>query len=640
MTTQTNTNAPHQKPNVLIIGAGLGGLTLAILLEHAKIDYQILERAAEVRPIGSAMTVSFVVMPMLQQLGILDEVVAAGKPGTQSCIFNEKRERVYVIDYEQTIQMTGYEGYIISRPALYNILLNHVPTHRILRRKRVASIDQDTNPSLATVTCADGSSYSAQILVGADGAHSIVRKSLYAQLVFEDKLPMSDREELKFKSVCLVGQTEVLDAKVFPEVEEPLCTVQFTVGDDKPYTWATFTSQQNTIMWSALHHLDKSYNVSEKDTYSRSNRNSVTSNRTSIFSNRTSFALDRSPSIQMKRSSTILDRRPSSSLLKRASTILSRSPSSIIKRKSSILNKFDNTVSFPPRITTSAADEAPSPTTNNSTADFSFASSSSKNSSTIESGVDGAEAEPKLRVRTLALPPKSTLSATEMGNDGIDPKHRFSTLIQESDDWGPAATEAMCNEVRNYAVASGDGKSMVLADLIDRTPKDQITKVMLEEKLFKTWYSGRVVLLGDGKFLWPCHKMNPSGGQGAMNAMQDALALANWLNVLSSSSKLDLEKIFKEYKKERYPIAKAGFKHSQQYSRLYGKTWSADIMRAIMKNMPEWLFTVMMKRLAGNRPIISFMAPPEDKGSVKPWTQRSLIKTHHLASVRAQVAAL
>ncbi|KAF9155360.1 hypothetical protein BG015_010118 [Linnemannia schmuckeri] len=560
------------------------------------------------------MTVSFVVMPMLQQLGILDEVVAAGKRGTQSCIFNEKRERIYVIDYEQTIQMTGYEGYIISRPALYNILLSHVPTHRILRCKRVASIDQDTNPSLATVTCADGSSYSAQILVGADGAHSIVRKSLYSQLVLKDKLPMSDRKELKFKSVCLVGQTEVLDAKVFPEIEEPLCTVQFTVGDDKPYT---------------------SYSVSEKDTYSRSNRNSVASHRTSIFSNRTSSALDRSSSIQTKRSSTILDRSPSSSLLKRASTILSYSPSSVLKRKSSFPNKPHNAVPSPPRVTSAAADEPPSPTTTNSATDYSFAFSSSKDSSTVESGVDGAETGSKSRIRTSAPPPQSTLSVTAMGSDGVDTRNWFSTFIQESHDWGLAATEAMSNEVRNYAIASGDGKTMMLADLIDRTPKDQITKVMLEEKLFKTWYSGRVVLLGDA-----CHKMNPSGGLGAMNAMQDALTLANWLNVLPSSSKPDLEDIFKEYKKERYPIAKAGFKHSQQYSRLYGKAWSADITRAMMKNMPGWLFTVMMKRLAGNRPIISFMAPPEDKGSVKPWPQRSLIKTHHLASVRTQGAAV
>lgn len=41
-----------------------------------------------------------------------------------------------------------------------------------------------------------------------------------------------------------------------------------------------------------------------------------------------------------------------------------------------------------------------------------------------------------------------------------------------------------------------------MADVMKATPKDQISKVFLEEKLFKTWYDGRTVLLGDGKSLF------------------------------------------------------------------------------------------------------------------------------------------
>ena len=39
-------------PTVVIVGAGLGGLTLAILLEKAKIEYLIFEKASEVKPLG------------------------------------------------------------------------------------------------------------------------------------------------------------------------------------------------------------------------------------------------------------------------------------------------------------------------------------------------------------------------------------------------------------------------------------------------------------------------------------------------------------------------------------------------------------------------------------------------------------
>lgn len=41
-----------EKPKVLISGAGLGGLTLAILLKKAKIPFLVFERAHEVKPLG------------------------------------------------------------------------------------------------------------------------------------------------------------------------------------------------------------------------------------------------------------------------------------------------------------------------------------------------------------------------------------------------------------------------------------------------------------------------------------------------------------------------------------------------------------------------------------------------------------
>lgn len=65
-------------------------------------------------------------------------------------------------------------------------------------------------------------------------------------------------------------------------------------------------------------------------------------------------------------------------------------------------------------------------------------------------------------------------------------------------EWGPEATEAMCNEVRQFKVPGKDGKVLTLGDYIDRTPKELIVKVMLEEKVFDTWYCNRTVLLGDG----------------------------------------------------------------------------------------------------------------------------------------------
>lgn len=71
-------------------------------------------------------------------------------------------------------------------------------------------------------------------------------------------------------------------------------------------------------------------------------------------------------------------------------------------------------------------------------------------------------------------------------------------MRQNNLEWRPEATESLVNTIRNYPIAFG-GEGAVLGDILDVTPKDVRSKVMLEEKLFETWYDGNIVLIGDGK---------------------------------------------------------------------------------------------------------------------------------------------
>lgn len=54
-------------------------------------------------------------------------------------------------------------------------------------------------------------------------------------------------------------------------------------------------------------------------------------------------------------------------------------------------------------------------------------------------------------------------------------------------EWGPEVTEAMCKEVRHFKVpGTMNGKPMTLGDYINKSPKEYIAKVMLEEIVFDT----------------------------------------------------------------------------------------------------------------------------------------------------------
>lgn len=69
------------------------------------------------------------------------------------------------------------------------------------------------------------------------------------------------------------------------------------------------------------------------------------------------------------------------------------------------------------------------------------------------------------------------------------------TQVTRNSEWGPEAVEDMVKLVAHHKVPVGG----TLGDLIEATPKDLISKVYLEEKMFDTWYHDRTVLLGDGK---------------------------------------------------------------------------------------------------------------------------------------------
>ncbi|KAG9071676.1 hypothetical protein KI688_005889 [Linnemannia hyalina] len=114
--------------------------------------------------------------------------------------------------------------------------------------------------------------------------------------------------------------------------------------------------------------------------------------------------------------------------------------------------------------------------------------------------------------------------------------------------WGPLSVQAMCDETRGIGIPGGNG-AMNLGDLMDLTPKELMSKVMLEEKVFETWYSGRTVLLGDAAKL----------------AMHDAVALANLIYTLPSSplSIEDTTTLFSTYWTERYPAALEELQSSQ-----------------------------------------------------------------------------
>ncbi|KAF9327946.1 hypothetical protein BG006_008826 [Podila minutissima] len=245
----------HNSPHVLISGAGLGGLTLAMALEKAKIPYTVLERAAKVKHLGASLALNSNVIPALSQFGLLPEIEKMSKPVHSLDMYREDLSLIGAFDVEIYKDITGYENVICSRPMMYDLLLSKVPSANIHMNSKVVSVNHSNDG--VTVQCADGTTYSGDILIGADGAYSTVRQSLYETLEKDGKLPESDKGGLGVpKYICMVGTTRPLDATRYPGLEDDITHFSTCLGNGKPHSWTTSTVYGNKISWSCLLQLD------------------------------------------------------------------------------------------------------------------------------------------------------------------------------------------------------------------------------------------------------------------------------------------------------------------------------------------------------------------------------------------------
>ncbi|KAF9314741.1 hypothetical protein BGZ91_005937 [Linnemannia elongata] len=377
------------------------------------------------------MTVGPALLPIFQQLGIYDDLVDIGKYMTHVEAFKESLQPYRPVDwrpFEELQVAAGYGQYIVTRPKLHELFLKQIPPHKIHFGKCVQTISEKKDS--VTILTSDSNIYEGEIVVGADGAYSAARESMYEQLRAKGVLPESDLEDLPFSCTCLVGQTKALDPEVYPIIKRPVGQFFTLLGEERPYT-----------------------------------------------------------------------------------------------------------------------------------------------------------------------------AAEEQGfKDG------------DNASWDASTAQTMCDETRNFQIPIDiDGRKMTMGDLYDLTPKEFISKVGLEEKVFETWHHGRTVLLGDA-----CHKLHPNGGQGAVTAIHDAIALANILYAMPSKSLPDIANAFEEYRSERYPAAKEAFENSQLMSKITDRSFIGSVIFYLYTNMPMWLWRMMLVKLVRFRPQAGFLEALAMKGSVVP----------------------
>lgn len=172
---------------IIIIGAGIAGLTLAKALESiTSIQYTVLEARDDLAPQqGAGIALAPGGSRILDQLGVYAELEAQMAPVASSAVHNE-RGRILLPARSDAAMLVKYRmGYpfgLVERREVVSTIFHHITRKSCIKiGKTVLRVEHSRNPSEpVTVVCTDGSKFQGDLVVGADGVRSKVRSEMWA----------------------------------------------------------------------------------------------------------------------------------------------------------------------------------------------------------------------------------------------------------------------------------------------------------------------------------------------------------------------------------------------------------------------------------------------------------------------------
>ncbi len=180
----------NSNTDVLIVGAGPTGLMMACQLAINKIPFRIIDKTEDHTTQSRALVIQARSVEILDQMGIAEKAIQQGKIAKAiGAFFNGKKVlRVTVNDIGKGLTRFSY-FLMLEQSHTESILVDFLKEHgyEVERRTQLKTITQDFNEVTSVLVPGDGKEerVKTKYVVGADGAHSIVREQL--NIPFEGK---------------------------------------------------------------------------------------------------------------------------------------------------------------------------------------------------------------------------------------------------------------------------------------------------------------------------------------------------------------------------------------------------------------------------------------------------------------------
>lgn len=159
---------------IAIIGAGMGGLTTGIALKKFGHQVTIYEQTQQILPVGAAISLWSNGVKCLNYLGLTEQVAKlGGQMDHLAYVDGLSGDIMTQFSLYPLIEEVGQRPYPVSRAELQNMLMDEFGREDIQLGKKMIALEDQTDQ--VKITFADGSEVLTDLLVGADGTHSMTR---------------------------------------------------------------------------------------------------------------------------------------------------------------------------------------------------------------------------------------------------------------------------------------------------------------------------------------------------------------------------------------------------------------------------------------------------------------------------------
>ncbi len=159
----------------LVVGGGIGGTAAALALVGAGIDVQVHEQAARLAEVGAGVSLAPNGLRMLERLGVGEAVARLGARHVSTQLRHWDGRPV---DHRPRQFARPGQNVGMHRADLLAMLAERLPPGTVRTGHRCTGFCQDEHG--ATVLFADGSSATGDVVIGADGIHSVLQTYVVA----------------------------------------------------------------------------------------------------------------------------------------------------------------------------------------------------------------------------------------------------------------------------------------------------------------------------------------------------------------------------------------------------------------------------------------------------------------------------